>query len=239
MNAEQLNKINNQLESVVSSTLRVLMTDELDVTTVNLPVPTLHAFMSIVVGLVELIPDIHKSEYHRMLSKLAENYLDLSIQLENTLLLEDLYDIDSFKLFKTNFITHIDQSLVTGEKSFGVRNNASIAYYAMNLPELANQIQEQKRELDMVVRTPLATLFNQISGELQANAQRKGYTVTRAECITTNGIREPTVYWTSKITARQLRDSSINTLIRPGSTQSTQSPKRIRLSDSQYSDEML
>ena len=239
MNAEQINEINTKLESVVSSTLRVLMTDELDYTTVNLPVQTLHAFMSIVVGLVELLPQIHQSKYHTELVKVAASYLELSTQLENTLLLEDLYDIEGFKLFKTRFITLADQSLVSGDSSFGVRSNSSIAYHAMNLPELAAIIQDQKRELELVIRVPLANLFNQIAGEMQADAQRQGFTLSRVECITTNGIREPTVYWTTKPAARKIRDANVNALIRPGSTQSSQSPKRIRLSDSQFSDDMF
>ena len=239
MNSEQINAVNNHLESVVSSTLRVLMTNELDLNTVNLPVPTLHSFMSIVIGLVELLPTIHQSKYHTELTKVATEYLKLSIQLENTLLLEDLYDIESFKMFKTHFITLVDESLVTGESSFGIRSNSSIAYHALNLPELAKIIQEQKREVDVVIRTPLARLFNQIAGEMQTNAQRNGYTLSRIECVTTNGIKEPTVYWTTKPTARQIRNANANVLIRPGSTQSTQSPKRIRLSDSQLSNDMF
>ena len=71
MNSEQLNRINSDLEAVVSSTLKVLMTDEIDPTTVNLPVPTLHAFMSIVMGLVELIPKMHKSQFHLKLANIA------------------------------------------------------------------------------------------------------------------------------------------------------------------------
>jgi len=239
MNAEQINAITTNLEDVVSSTLKVLMINELDLTTVNLPVPTLHAFMSIVIGLIELLPELHRSTYHTKLVEIATSFLELSIQLENTLLLEDLYDLDAFKLFKTKFITLIDQSLVTGDSSFGTRSVSSIAFHATNLPELAKIVQDQKNELKMVVRTPLAKLFNQIASEMQANAQRSGFTLSRIECVTTNGIKEPTVYWTTKPTARQIRNANAKVLVRPSSTQSSQSPKRIRLSDSQYSDEML
>ena len=239
MNAEQLNAINTSLEDVVSSTLKVLMINELELTTVNLPVPTLHAFMSIVIGLTELLPELHRSGYHNKLVEVATSFLNLSIQLENTLLLEDLYDLETFKLFKTQFITLIDQSLVTGDSSYGTRSVSSIAFHATNLPELAKIIQDQKNELKTVIRTPLAKLFNQIAGEMQANAQRSGFTLSRIGCVTTNGIKEPTVYWITKPTARQIRNANANVLVRPSSTQSSQSPKRLRLSDSQYSDEML
>ena len=239
MNAQQLNDINDQIQNTLSATLQVLKVNEIDPATVNFPVPTLHAFMSIIVGVVELIPSLHKTNFQESLANLAKMYLEISQLWDTNLLLEDLYDLDQFKSFRTQMLTLIDFGLVSGKTPFVNRASlSSIAFQASNLPELADIIAQQDRKLCQTVRTPLSKLFNQIAEKMQRHAQDKGCTLTREECITADAIRNPKIYWTTKVTARQIRDKTLQVHIRPESSQS-QSPKRIRLSDSQLSSDML
>ena len=243
MNAYQLNAINTKLQDVVSTTKTLLEIQQFDFSTVNLPVPTLHAFMSIVVGLVELIPEIHQSKYHLEINEIARQFLDLSIVLDNKLLLEDLYDLQQFKNFKANFMNLIKISLVSGENMQTSKiSHHSINFQAMNLPELASIIQTQKSELNATIKTPLFKLFEQVADTMKNYAQKEGYTLSRMESVVSEGISKPTIYWTTKPMARKIREQNIAVRIRPES-QSSQpesgESKRPRLTDSQTSEEML
>ena len=239
MNAFQLSKINDKLQSAISSTLTVLTSEPWIHTTINMPVATLHAFFSIQMGLVQIIPEIHRSKFHTEVLTIAEDYLTWAPLVQSTLLLEDLHDMSKFQDIQTRFIKLVKESLVISEKPAGNRLSWTIDSFAINMPELASVIDQQNRDIKAALTIPLTTLFNQICGEMQENAQRKGYTITKEECLTVNGIREPKIYWISKAEARQIRDKRTTATIRPCWSSPSQSPKRLRLADSQTSDDML
>ena len=240
MNANQLNLINTRLQDVISPILNILHMDVWKPRTVNLPVQTLHAFMSIICGLVELIPAIHRSPFHLKIDQLAKEFLEWSALINAKLLLEDLKELKPFQEFKASFVTITNISLLAGENSFTSRFGISdLEYYAANLPEVATVIRQQMQDVDLIVQTPLQRLFEQIAAAMQENAQNKGYTMTRGDCIVSQGIVKPQIYWVEKETARQIRDGVVVAHVRPSLSDSSQSPKRQRLADSQVSDDMF
>ena len=239
MNAFQLNKINEKLQSAIGSTFTVLTAEPWTPTTINLPVATLHAFFAIQTGLIETIPEIHRSKFHTEVLNLASEFLNWSPLLQTTLLLEDLHAMPKFTVIKEKFTTLVGDALVIGDKPAGNKLSWSIDCFAINVPELATTIAAQNQAIKLAITSPLHVLFNQIAGELQQNAQRKGFTVSREECLTVGGIREPKIYWISKKEARQIRDKHQTVRIRATWSSQSQSPKRLRLTDSQTSDEML
>ena len=78
MNASQISAYNDRLEQAVEKIQSLLFVDKLKYNTINQPVPTLHAFMSIILATIDLIPEIHQSPYQHKLRNIAEKFLTYS-----------------------------------------------------------------------------------------------------------------------------------------------------------------
>ena len=241
MNFDQINRISEHLQMVACATRTVLMTDDFQPTTVNLPIPTLHAYMSIVVGLVDILPTLHQSKFHEKFAKIANEFLNWTPLVNDLVLLEDLTGMARYKSLRGRLLDLFDESFVAGpaHRSHNTSLSGSIQFQATNLPELANVIRRQKYDISTAVRIPLEKLFDKVAKTLQEDGQAKGYTISRAECATSYGLREPRIYWASKELARRIRKRSLGSSASQDSTETSQSPKRIRLADSQTSNDMF
>ena len=202
MNSDMRQMIDQALEDTISALLTLLTYVPNPYRTVLLPVPTLQAFLSRTIGLLECLPEIHKSTFHRQLEEISTEFSIQILPLDDYLMLRHLRERSEFQeqarrlleLFQSaNLIHNLDDSWDEMRK---------ISWETNKYPSLVEFAREQEKQMDIAKEAPLDKLLEKINEANNKIASYQGHRGERETII--RHLKYPEIHTTSGPKARSL-----------------------------------
>ena len=194
--------IDQALEDTISACMTLLTYIPNPYRTVLLPVPTLRAFLARMIGLIECLPEIHKSKFHTELEKLATDFSIQILHLDNYAMLRHIKERDDYKQQSRKMLELFQRANLIHDLDDSCSQMRRIPWETKRYPGLVAFAREQERQMDSAKEVPLDRLLKQINEAHEKIAEYQGHRGEREQLI--RHLKYPEIHITSGAKARSL-----------------------------------
>ena len=202
MNSDMRQMIDQALEDTVSATLTLLTYVPNPYRTILLPIPTLRAFLARMIGLIECLPEIHRSKFHDELEKQATEFTIQILHLDDYAMLRYVRERADYREQAKKMLELFREANLIHELDDSFAEMRRISWETNKYPQLVAFARQQERQMDMAKEVPLDKLLEQINEAHEMIAKYQGHASQPDKII--RHLKYPEIHTTSGAKARSL-----------------------------------
>ena len=174
MNSLMRRRVDEALEDTLSAIMSVLTYVPTPYHTILLPVPTLQAFLSRTIGLVQCIPEIHQSDFHGKLERIATEFAVKLISIDEKIMLKYLRERDDYKQNAQQLLQLLEEASLIQKLGDSYELTRRIEWETQRSPEMQRWQEWQKKQLDHATKLPLSQLCDKLDEAHKTLARFQG-----------------------------------------------------------------
>ena len=206
MNSDMRVMIESALEDTVSACMTLLTYIPNPYRTILLPIPTLRAFLARIIGLLECLPEIHKSKFHLELEKRATEFSLMILHIDDYAMLRHVKEREDYKLQTKLMLELFQRANLIYELEDSWMEMRKIPWETNKYPGLVAIAREQEKRVDQAKEVPLDRLLEQINRAHDQIAHYQGHRGEKEQIV--RRLKYPEIHITAGAKARSLYEKT-------------------------------